>query len=282
MKAILVLATGGEEDERRFAYADKIAQLFNADIDVILANALPPPSAISALPMSAAMPQPVVDPAERDAAIRAGDEIQQKIHERFKGWSRTVNCLRVDEFASGLGKVAAATARTYDTCICTLPGRERDLELSGTILDAVLVGAGHCAIGIPASLDGGFPIRNITIAWNSSRESARSVVEAMPLLKQAESVTVLLVDQLRRAGTEKRPGDDVLQYLTRHGAKAKIARVAKEELKTSEAILAEAKRQNADLLVIGAQAEGGILQWLRGSVSRDLLAKTSLPLLMAH
>lgn len=252
------------------------------DVDVVLANELPRPSAISALPMSVAMPQPMVHPAEHNAAIRSGDERLRALETQFAARAKPVQIIRFDEFASVMGGAVAGAARTHNMFVCTLPGQERDFELSGTIMDRVLVEGGRGVIGVPAAYEGGHPIHNIAVAWNSSRESARADAEAIPLLTRAEAVVVLLVDQLRRAGTDTRPGDDVLLYLTRHGVKAKVARVAKETLKTSEAILAEAKRQNADLLVMGAQAEGGVLQWLRGSVSRDLVSKTFLPLLMAH
>ena len=35
-------------------------------------------------------------------------------------------------------------------------------------------------------------------------------------------------------------------------------------------------------LVMGAQAEGGLRQWLQGSVSRKVLADAKLPLFIAH
>lgn len=282
MKDVLVLATAGEQDERRFAYAQKFAEAFGANLDVVLANELPPPSAVTALPITAAAPPPIVDTVEMEAALKLGAERQEALQERFAGRNERTVVLRVNETTSAMGSLIAGLARTRDTFVCSLPGRDRDLEVSGTILDRVLIEGGRSVIGLPQDFEGGFPIRNVTVAWNGSRESARATAEAMPLLKSAETVTVLLVDQLRRAGRETRPGDDILLHLTRHEVKAKVARVAKDELKTSDAILAEAKRQGADILVIGAQAEGGLLQWLKGSVSRDLLSKTPLPLFMAH
>jgi nucleotide-binding universal stress UspA family protein len=282
MKDILVLATGGAEDERRLAYASKLSNAFGAGVDVVLANEIPPPSVVTtAMPLATPAATLDTDEAVRKSALQRGTEHEVALEKRLKGRQPAVSIVRVDETAGILGAAVTALARTRDTFVCSLPGRARDLELSGTIMDAVLVDGGRGVIGLPHDFDGAVAKR-ITIAWNGSREAVRAVAEAMPLLKQAEAVTVLLVDQERRAGDEARPGDDILRHLTRHGVEAKIARVAASDLKTSEAILAEAKRHGAELLVIGAQAEGGLLQWLRGSVSREVVSSANVPLFMAH
>ena len=58
--------------------------------------------------------------------------------------------------------------------------------------------------------------------------------------------------------------------------------VSSEGLLTADAIIAEVRRLEADLLVLGAQAEGGIRQWFQNSVSRQVLADASIPLLIAN
>jgi nucleotide-binding universal stress UspA family protein len=94
---------------------------------------------------------------------------------------------------------------------------------------------------------------------------------------------VLLVDQpLRKAGEARRPGDELVTHLSHHGVKAKLSRVARDELRTSDAILAEVTRMKSELLVMGAHAEGGIMSWFRSDVARDVVAAASIPVLMAH
>lgn len=51
---------------------------------------------------------------------------------------------------------------------------------------------------------------------------------------------------------------------------------------TADAIIAEVNRLDADLLVMGAQAEGGLRQWFQSSVSRQVLADANIPLLIAN
>lgn len=58
--------------------------------------------------------------------------------------------------------------------------------------------------------------------------------------------------------------------------------VASDGLMTADAIIAEVNRLGADLLGLGAQAEGGLRQWFHSSVSRQVLADANIPLLIAN
>jgi hypothetical protein len=65
----------------------------------------------------------------------------------------------------------------------------------------------------------------VLIGWNATREAARAVNDAMPLLQGAEFVTVLTIDA--REGPDAHgelPGADISLHLARHGVKAEIER----------------------------------------------------------
>lgn len=281
MKDMLVLSTGDSQDEFRFAYAEHLAATFGSRIDIVLANEMPsPPRTIVADPMMGPAIATAPDAQARDAALQVGAERQAAITARFAGHAPPVVVLRVNENATGLGNAVANLARSHDVTICTLPGKGS--ALAARILDQVLIESGRAVIGVPEGFGGGQPIRHITIAWNASREATRAVTEAMPLLRAAETVVILLVDQIRQAGADERPGDDIQVHLRRHGIDAKLARVSKSDHSIADAILAEVKRQSSQLLVMGAQAEGGLLRWLQGSVSREVASRTQIPIFMAH
>lgn len=283
MKDVLVLVSGHAEDDVRLGFADKLAATFDADVDIVLANELPPPSVTSAMPLAVAtMPAGLKDTAAQEAARKVGAKYETHLRERVAKRKGRVRLTRLDETAGGLAAHVAKLASTRDVFVCSLPGREHEHELGGTIMDRVLTDSGRSVIGIPHGWKDSQPVHYVTVAWNGSRESARAVAEAMPLLRQAMAVAVLLVDQERRAGDESRPGADLLIHLQRHGVEAKVVHIAKEEMKTADAILTECKRLGADMLVMGAQAEGGVLQWFKGSVSRDVVARTEIPVLLAH
>lgn len=121
---------------------------------------------------------------------------------------------------------------------------------------------------------------NIMIAWNCSTEQARATAFAMPLLHQADRVTVLTV-----AGGSAVPGpsaEQLLKQLQRNGIQAKPMTVGLEGRSTGEAILTAAKSQGCDLLIKGAYTQSRLRQMIFGGATSHILAHAELPVLMAH
>jgi len=122
---------------------------------------------------------------------------------------------------------------------------------------------------------------HIIIAWNCSTEQARATALAMPLLKQAERVTVLSV-----AGGSDVAGpsaDQLVRYLGRSGVAANLLTVTVQSRgATGEAILAMAKKEGCDLLIKGAYTQSRLRQMIFGGATSYILANAGLPVLMAH
>ena len=67
-------------------------------------------------------------------------------------------------------------------------------------------------------------LNRVLIAWNASREAARAVTDALPFLRAAERVTVLVVNaQPSATGHGAEPGADVALWLSRHGVKTEVS-----------------------------------------------------------
>lgn len=121
---------------------------------------------------------------------------------------------------------------------------------------------------------------NIMIHWNCSTEQAHATAAAMPLLHQAEQVTVLTV-----SGGASVPGptaEQLLAHLQRNGIAAKAMSVGIEGRSTGEAILRAAKSTGADLLIKGAYTQSRFRQMIFGGATSHILANAELPVLMAH
>ena len=68
--------------------------------------------------------------------------------------------------------------------------------------------------------------RRVLVGWNASREAARAVADALPILAAAESVTVLAVNPDDRPNPQgEEPGADIALHLARHGVTAKVEHV---------------------------------------------------------
>ncbi len=121
---------------------------------------------------------------------------------------------------------------------------------------------------------------NVLVAWNCSTEQARTTAFAMPLLRQAERVTVLHVE-----GGSAVPGPSAAQMirgLQRNGIPAAAMTVGLEGRNTGEAILAAAQTLGCDLLIKGAYTQSRLRQMIFGGATRHILANASLPVLMAN
>jgi len=121
---------------------------------------------------------------------------------------------------------------------------------------------------------------NVMIHWNCSTEQARATAAAMPLLQEAQRVTVLTV-----SGGQGVPGptaEQLLAHLQRNGIAAKPMTVRLEGKSTGEAILRTAKAEGCDLLVKGAFTQSRLRQMIFGGATSHILGAAELPVFFAH
>ena len=123
----------------------------------------------------------------------------------------------------------------------------------------------------------------VLVAWNASREAARAIADAMPILVGADSVTVMSVDPRQGAeGDGDLPGADIAVHLARHGVKAQIERTVSADVPIGEVLLSRAADLGADLLVMGAYGHSRMRELLLGGATRSILASMTIPVLMSH
>lgn len=121
--------------------------------------------------------------------------------------------------------------------------------------------------------------RRVAIAWNDSREAARALADALPLLARAERVWALSAGPPEAARTLRVA--ELLAYLRRHGVDAEAAECAGDGAAGAR-LLARAASLGCDLLVMGAYGHSRLREAVFGGVTRHLLGNTTLPLLLSH
>ncbi|MEO5695743.1 MAG: universal stress protein [Burkholderiaceae bacterium] len=121
------------------------------------------------------------------------------------------------------------------------------------------------------------------VAWDDSREAARALSDALPLLRLARQVRVLSWNE---AGT----GDDdslrhrleaLRQWLLWQGVPAEVG-VETTGIGIAEAMLSRAAELEADLIVMGAYGHSRWAERVLGGATRGLLASMTVPVLMSH
>ena len=125
------------------------------------------------------------------------------------------------------------------------------------------------------------PGNNVMLCWNGSREAVRAATGALPLLRSAAKVSLLMVDPSKASAASK-PGADVAQWLARHGVKATLQHDSAEGSHVGGVILSRAADRDVDLIVMGLYGHSRMRELVMGGASRTLLASMTVPLLVAH
>ncbi|WP_372623031.1 universal stress protein [Falsiroseomonas sp.] len=156
-------------------------------------------------------------------------------------------------------------------------------KTDGAVIEAALFSSGRPVLVVPHS--GRFDAvgRRVLIGWNASREAARAVHDALPLIAGAETVTVLAVNPRPGIASHgEEPGADIARHLARHGLPVTVERTDAAEISAGETILNRAAELSADLIVVGAYGHSRIRELVLGGVTRTLLRQMTVPVLMSH
>jgi len=145
-------------------------------------------------------------------------------------------------------------------------------------LEAALFESGRPALIVPDKIPATLG-RNILIAWNGSTEQAHTNAFAKPLLRRAETVTVLTVEGGSTPGPS---GEEAAQQLRRNGIKASAVTAKLGTRTTGEVILHHAASIGCDLLVKSAYTQSRLRQMIFGGGTRHILANAAVPVFMAH
>jgi nucleotide-binding universal stress UspA family protein len=142
----------------------------------------------------------------------------------------------------------------------------------------VTMSAGRPVLIVPRQGAGKSFGKRILVCWNGEREAARATSDALPLLRIAEAVTVISLGRVDGTST----AIDAATWLGRHGIKATAIHEPAGDDEVAEAILSRAADVDADLMVMGLYGHTRVREMVLGGVSRDLLRRATLPLLVAH
>lgn len=173
-------------------------------------------------------------------------------------------------------------AHCSDLCIVGQTDPQHDaFRLARLQLEQVIV---QCArptlivpyIGRPATMG-----QRALVAWDDSREAARAVSDALPLLRRARHVDVLSW----REGSHTAVSAERLQALNRWLMWQGVSADVREEISdidVADALLSRAADLGSDLIVMGAYGHTRWSEIVLGGVTRSLLDSMTVPVLMSH
>jgi nucleotide-binding universal stress UspA family protein len=123
---------------------------------------------------------------------------------------------------------------------------------------------------------------SMIVGWNGSRESTRALAEAMGYLHKARSVEIAMVGEPDILEPDSVQTGELMSHLEHHGISADLHRVKNRNGAVGEALISVARRRKADAIVVGGYGHSRLREWLLGGVTRELLRKSPIPLIIAH
>jgi nucleotide-binding universal stress UspA family protein len=215
--------------------------------------------------------------------LRATGDAQAAAEELFRDAAARAGLAAIEWRAPAGDAVAAGIrqARYSDLVIVGQP--EPGHATAGFVAElahSILLASGRPVLFVPYIGARTTLGERIVVAWKDTREAARAVADALPLLVRAKSVEVLSIlpsDQADEPG-----GDRIITYLARHGVIAKRRSEVAEDLSAGELLLSQVSDLSADLIVMGGYSHSRLQERVMGGVTRVMMTSMTVPVLMSH
>lgn len=168
------------------------------------------------------------------------------------------------------------TARAWLHDLVVLGQRDSEDASAGVpadFVESVVIEGARPVLVVPSSGEFGDMGRKVLIAWKPSREAARALTAALPLLHIDASVHV--------AGWGCDPAQ-VRPLLLHHSIEAEYLHQDAACGPVGEALLSLAADLGADLLVMGAYGHSRMRELVFGGVTRQIARHMTVPTLLSH
>ncbi|HEX7970346.1 MAG TPA: universal stress protein [Stellaceae bacterium] len=184
------------------------------------------------------------------------------------------------EWRKGRGSVAACLADWARAADLVVLGQEDpDLALALDAPEDVILGCGRPVLVVPYAGEFDRVGEQALVGWNGSPEATRAVHDALPLLAMSKATTILSVDPDE---DEAERSEELVRHLARHGLRAAAETQESRERAVADVLMSEAGALGCDLIVMGAYGHSRLHETILGGVTRDMLRRMTLPVLMAH
>ena len=156
---------------------------------------------------------------------------------------------------------------------------------SADLAESVVLASGRPVLIVPYVGTYSNAGRRVMVAWDASREAARAVADALPLLQAAESVVTLSANPGSGPRPDRHgdlPGADIARHLARHGVNVEVHRIEARDVAVADMLLNRIADESIDLLVMGAYGHARVREIWLGGVTRDVLRHMTVPVLVSH
>ncbi len=168
-----------------------------------------------------------------------------------------------------------------DLCVLGHQGTSSESGPDSDLCESLLMSVDTPILFIPRSVSVHTLARRVVVAWDGSRTAMRAVNAAMPLIERADHTLVVNVATQKGAP----PLDSVKRVtdrLRRHCVAVESVQIDATSGSIADILCTKAHEADADLMVCGAFGHSRLKENLFGGVTRHLLDRSRLPLLLSH
>lgn len=284
VKKIVVPIRGDGKGEGVLSHAAAIARRHSAHVEAVHCRARP----TDMIPYGVVVPHVLREQIRKQAEALANEE-EASLRQKFIELLARLGLEMVEcgvpaydrptaswcEEAGKMMDVIRVHGRLADIVAVAKPDRDRNLGVN--TLKAAIFQTGRPVLVCPPGPAPDVLGARIAIAWNGSMQATRSVGLAMPLLREAEEVTILDGG----AEHEAMGGEAFRRYLEVHGVPARIRRIDARD-NPGLVLLAESAKAGADLLVMGAYSHSREHEVIFGGATQHVVDNLQTPVLMTH
>lgn len=274
IRNILVAYNGTETADRAVRLAAHMARRLDAHLTGLFAHSLPH----SYTQMEAYLTADAImalDESGAKAEANVSEKFNALIEAEEQGLRTTFLC------EQGFpNDTISQFARTYDLTVVGQPDATRNgSPHTNPDPDTIALQSGRPVLVAPRGYERMETSRGAIVAWDGKRAAARALSDAMDLLEDEDNVTVLHVGDENEV---RKPGRDIMEHLSRHGMSVALNTQPRAGLAISDIVLNTCAETDAGLLVMGAYEHSRFSEMILGGVTRDVLARTHIPVLMSH
>lgn len=180
---------------------------------------------------------------------------------------------------TGYGPAAIADrGRFFDFVVLGRSERIVDQPYTDAV-EQTLMRSGRPVLLAPAKAPGSLG-ETIAIGWDGSAAAVHALAGTLTLLSGAHRIVVITVGKVNGASSS---GAEVVEYLSWHGIAASHRRVPPVAgASAGELLLASAREEDADLLIMGGYGHAPWREVLFGGATRQIVGSSLLPVMLAH
>jgi len=188
--------------------------------------------------------------------------------------------LTISTSLAGAGEHFSRIARRFDLAVLGQAEPETS-SIDDIIAETTLFESGRPMIVVPYIQKGPLKLDRVMVCWDGSRQAARAIGDAMPLLTKAGKVEIVIIAN-EPGKQDEIEGVDMGQHLARHGLEIEVERIPGGDVDVADALLSHAADSGADFMVMGGYGHSRLREFVLGGATRSILQSMTVPVLMAH